>query len=245
MFSAIPVCRASGMFTDRCGHLCFCVPLLGSSQCVPLPPFLHRLMLLRISIHPKGLTPFQAAKVWHLRHVQKLPWAAVREQVRTSDGGHPRRYAVVDAVRRISEQRHTAAFRRTGTATTAYSRCGRKQLLSPQQKAAIVTFVKRWRSKRFCTAAYIVQELQLSCCKKTVVRALNAAGYHWCPVCRRGKLTDAQLAARRAFVDAHVNKPAPWWREHLGLVLRGVTLTNTPRPCKDVRRNAAATSPPR
>ena len=85
MFSAIPVCRASGMVTDGCDHLCFCVPLLGSSQCVPLPPFLHRLMLLRISIHPKGLTPFQAAKAWHLRHVQKLPWAAVREQVRTSE----------------------------------------------------------------------------------------------------------------------------------------------------------------
>ena len=173
-------------------------------------------MLLRLSIHPQGLTPFEAAKAWHLRHVQKLPWRAVREQVRTSDGGHPRRYAVVNAVRRISEQRHTQTFRRTGTASTAYHRCGRKPVLSPQQKSAIVAFVKQWRSKRFCTAAYIVQELRLSCSKKAVTRALNAAGYQrlrqscskkavtralnaagyqWRPVCKRGKLTDAQLAA--------------------------------------------------
>ena len=174
-------------------------------------------MLLRLSIHPQGLTPFEAAKAWHLRHVQKLPWRAVREQVRTSDGGHPRRYAVVNAVRRISEQRHTQTFRRTGTASTAYHRCGRKPVLSPQQKSAIVAFVKQWRSKRFCTAAYIVQELRLSCSKKAVTRALNAAGYQWRPVCKRGKLTDAQLAARKVFVDTHVDKPSSWWRQRGGV----------------------------
>ena len=196
-------------------------------------------MLLRLSIHPQGLTPFEAAKAWHLRHVQKLPWRAVREQVRTSDGGHPRRYAVVNAVRRISEQRHTQTFRRTGTASTAYHRCGRKPVLSPQQKSAIVAFVKQWRSKRFCTAAYIVQELRLSCSKKAVTRALNAAGYQWRPVCKRGKLTDAQLAARKVFVDTHVDKPSSWWRQHVGLVLDGVTLTKAPRPMNLREKHAA------
>ena len=59
-------------------------------------------------------------------------------------------------------------------ATTAYARCGRKQLLDTQQRSAIVEFVKRWRSKRFCTAAYIVQELKLTCSKKIVIRTRSA-----------------------------------------------------------------------
>ena len=196
-------------------------------------------MQLRLSLHPKGLNPFEAAKAWHMRHVQKLPWLAIRERVRTCSGARPRRHALADAVGRISEQRHTAAFRRTGVAATAYTRCGRKQLLDPQQRSAIVEFVKRWRSKRFCTAAYIVQELKLSCSKKTVIRALNAAGYHWRPVSKRGKLTDAQLAARKVFVDAHVDKTASWWRQQFGLVLDGVTLTKAPNPMSTREKHAA------
>ena len=196
-------------------------------------------MLVQSSVHPNGLNPFQAAKAWHLRKVQRLPWKAVREQVRTVSGGHPRRFSVVSAVRRIDDQHNSAAFRSTGVAMTAYGNCGRKQLLTPQQKSAIVAFVKQWRHKRFCTSAYIAQELQLSCGRKTIIRALNAAGYHWHPVSKRGKLSEAQLAARRSFVDAHINKPASWWRQNLGLVLDGVTLTKAPKPLNRREKHAA------
>ena len=189
-----------------------------------------------MALHPKGLTPFEAAKAWHLRQVQKLPWRTVREQVRAVNGDRPNRYALERAVRRIQTQRHTAAFRRTGTAVTAYGNCGRTPVLTPQQKSAIVAFVKQWHSKRFCTAAYIVQELRLGCCKKTVIRTLNAAGYHWCPVSKRGKLTDTQLAERKAFVDAHIDKAASWWCQQFGLVLDGVTLAKAPRPMVSVPR---------
>ena len=196
-------------------------------------------MKLSVALHPKGLSPFEAAKAWHLRQAQKLPWRSVREQVRTVSGGRPNRYALERAVRRIQAQRHTAAFRRTGVATTAYGNCGRTPVLSQQQKSAIVAFVKHWRSRRFCTAAYIVQELRLSCCKKTVIRTLNAAGYHWRPVSKRGKLTGAQLAERKAFVDAHLDKSASWWRAQFGLVLDGVTLTKAPRPMSKREKHAA------
>lgn len=198
-----------------------------------------RAMRMSVSLHPKGLSPFEAAKAWHLREVEKLPWLAVRKQVRTLDGGQPRRYAVVDAVKRISAQRHTAAFRRTGVATTAYRNCGRKHVLTVRQRSAIVAFVKQWRHKRFCTASYIVQELRLSCNKKAVIRALNAAGYTWRAVSKQGKLTDAQIAARKAFVDAHIGKSAAWWRQQLGLVLDGVTLTKAPKPMSQREKHAA------
>ena len=49
----------------------------------------------------------------------------------------------------------------------------------------------------------------------------------------------AWLAARRAIVDAPVNKPASWWREHFGLVLDGVTLTKAPRPLSKRKKHAA------
>ena len=73
----------------------------------------------------------------------------------------------------------------------------------------------------------------MSCSKWTVVRVLNAAGYHWRPVSKRGKLAEAQLAARKVFVDAHVDKTSSWWREHFGLalVVRSTSsLLNTPGP---------------
>ena len=76
-------------------------------------------------------------------------------------------------------------------------------MLSAQEKASVVDFVRRWRSKRFCTAAYIIQELRLACKKKTIHRALGEAGYHWRPAPKRSQLTEAQLAARKVFVDAH------------------------------------------
>ena len=189
--------------------------------------------------HPAGLNPFQAAKAWHLRKCSKLPWREVRTQLLTVSGRRPSRKAMFHAVARIEAQRHTTGFRRTGAATLAYQNCGRKPMLSAQEKASVVDFVRRWRSKRFCTAAYIIQELRLACKKKTIHRALGEAGYHWRPAPKRSKLTEGQLAARKVFVDTHIDKPVVWWRQHFGLVLDGVTLTKAPRPLSKREKHAA------
>ena len=195
-------------------------------------------MLFRCVVHPKGLDPFQAAKAWHLRMQEGLPWKVVRLQVRTMSGAHPGKMAAEDAVSRVDAQRSTSKFRKTGIASSGYARCGCAPLLSPEQKKAVVAFVKRWRNKRFCTANYIIQELKLSCKKKTVHRVLNDAGYHWRPVAKKGKLSEAQLKQRQAFVDAHLKKPAAWWRKHMGLVLDGVTLTRAPKPFSGKEKHA-------
>ena len=168
---------------------------------------------------PQGLDPFQAAKAWHLRKQEGLPWKVVRFQVHTMSGTHPGMDAVQDAVGRVEAQRRTSKFRKAGVASSGYARCGRTPLLSSEQKKAVIAFVKRWCHKRFCTANYIIQELKLCCKKKTVHRVLNDAGYHWRPVAKKGKLSEAQLKQRKAFVDVHINKTAAWWRKHMGLVL--------------------------
>ena len=139
-------------------------------------------MIYRCTVHPKGLDPFQAAKAWHLRVQQGLPWKAVRSLVRTASNEAPGQDALEDAVARVDEQRCTPEFKKSGVAKSGYANCGRTPTLTPAQRKAVVDFVKRWRNKRFCTANYIIQELRLRCKKKTVHRVLNAAGYHWRPV---------------------------------------------------------------
>ena len=119
-------------------------------------------MLFSYSVHPKGLDPFQAARAWHLRAIQGMAWKEVRSLVRTVSGMRPGQDALEDAVARVDTQRHTAAFKKCGVAKSGYANCGRAPLLTPDQKQAVVAFVKRWRSKRFCAANYIIQERKLT-----------------------------------------------------------------------------------
>ena len=205
----------------------------------PIPQLVCQAMLYRCTLHPKGLNPFQAAKAWHLRKKLKQSWHKIRSQLRTVNGSRPGQDAAEDAVARVEAQRHTAHFRKFGAAKLGYAKCGKKPVLSDAQRKAVVDFVKRWRQKRFCTRNYIIQELKLACKKKTVHRTLNEAGYHWRPVPKKGKLTPEQLAKRKAFVDAHLNKTAAWWRESFGLVLDGVTLTRPPKPLSGKEKHAA------
>jgi len=146
-------------------------------------------MIFRCAVHPKGLDPFQAAKAWHLRVQQGLPWKAVRLLVRTVSNKAPGQDALEDAVALVDARQHTPEFKKSGIAKTSYANCGRASMLTPAQKKAIVDCVKRWRDKRFCTANYIIQELKLTCKKQTAHRVMNAAGYHWRPVVKKGKLT--------------------------------------------------------
>ena len=60
-------------------------------------------MLVHCSVHPKGLDPFLSAKAWHLRKVQRLPWKAAWERLRTASGGWPQRDSVANAARRIDD----------------------------------------------------------------------------------------------------------------------------------------------
>ena len=81
-------------------------------------------MIFRYAVHPKGMDPFQAAKAWHLRRVDGMSWKVVRSLVRTVSGAPPGQDAVEDAVARVDTQRQTAAFKRSGAATTGYANCG-------------------------------------------------------------------------------------------------------------------------
>ena len=47
-----------------------------------------------VSLHPKGLDPFQAARAWFLRRKLKQSWGEVRKQVHTVAGKVPGKRAL-------------------------------------------------------------------------------------------------------------------------------------------------------
>ena len=55
-----------------------------------------------VTLHPKGLNPFQSAKALFLRKKSKLPWKEVRQQVRTVNGKVPGQAAVENAVHSVT-----------------------------------------------------------------------------------------------------------------------------------------------
>ena len=58
-----------------------------------------------VSMHPKSLGPFQAAKAWFLRTKSKLEWKEVRKQVRTVNGALPGQKSLENAVKRVAVQK--------------------------------------------------------------------------------------------------------------------------------------------
>ena len=100
----------------------------------------------------------------------------------------------------------------------------------PQQEKDIVKFVKRWRSKRFCTCRYIPHELRLPVDRRTINNVLNRAGFYWRPVPKTTSLSKDDLDRRRSFVEKYEKHTAERWEENLNLALDGVTLTKAPKP---------------
>ena len=191
-------------------------------------------MKYTMTLHPNGLDPWAAAKVWLLRTECKKPWSEIQKKVRTVSGKRPGLRALENAVKRQDKLKKKQAM-----AKLNYGNCGRKSDLSPAQQEAVIEFVAKWRSKRFCTAAYIIRELKLKVGKRTVHRVLNRAGFSWRPVPKKSKLTHTDLAKRKEWVDARLHWTGKRWAQEIGLVLDGVTLTRAPKPLTGAQKHAA------
>ena len=189
--------------------------------------------VLSVMVHPRGLSLQESAKAWYLNAVEKKPLRTVRDQVVNLAGERPSKSTVEEAVRRMK------ASGKRRLPETKYSNCGRHCILTTDQEKRIVAFVKKWRSKRFCTCRYIRQEMRLKVGVRTIQRALNKYGFYWRPVAKKQPLSSAQLAARKAFVDKHYSYGASWWARNFGLVFDGVTLTKAPKPMSGRAKHAA------
>ena len=127
-----------------------------------------------------------------------MKWEDIQKEVKTMEGKRPKSDKPVrNAVTRVS----TAGAK--GIAMTMYHNCGRrygedggKYLITPRQEKEVVNFVMMWRKMRFCTCKYIRRELKLEATPRTIARALNRNGYHWCQVSKKMPLTPKQLEQR-------------------------------------------------
>ena len=131
------------------------------------------MVLVRVSIHPSGLAPAEAAKAWYLRTKEKAEWKEIRAQCVNAKGKTPSMGACRTAVARMCAVKK----KRQAVPTTNYANCGRNTLLTEAEEKKVLDFVKKWRHKRFCVAKHIVAELKLKCSARTVARCLNRKGY--------------------------------------------------------------------
>ena len=113
-----------------------------------------------------------------------------------------------------------------GYPSSNYANCGRRKLLTEEQERRIVSFVKAWRNKRFCTCSYIRSALKLKVTKRAVSNVLNRHGYFWRALPKVRGLSEAELAKRKAWVEMYVNKTPAWWQEHILPTEAFVTNTN-------------------
>ena len=176
-----------------------------------------------------------------MRKKQKMKWKEIQKVVKNIQGKQPDSdHAVRNAVHRMDN----AGAR--GIASTKYKNCGRrygedggKYLLTPRQNKELVNFVQQWRHKRFCTCKYIRRELKLEATARTIARALNRNGYHWCQVAKKSPLTAKQLEKRKVWVKRFIDKSPTWWRQNMHLVFDGVTLTKAPKTLDSRQKHAA------
>ena len=192
------------------------------------------MVVVHVTVRNSGLHPLQACKAWHLVKKEGYSLRAAAAEVVTMDGKHPKQHALRNAIARVSTRAKNPL-----PGCTQYANCGRKKALTETQTKEAVAFVQKWRHKRFCTCRYIIQELGLPVTKRTLARALNAAGFHWKKVPRTMRLTDKEMAKRKVWVEKYENMSAAWWQENMNLVLDGVTLTMAPKSLNDREKHAA------
>jgi transposase len=188
--------------------------------------------IVQVSLHPRGLHPTEAARAWHLHVEEGTSLNDVRKQVVNLSGSTPSVKAVWNAIHRTNAVRNPLDIPQS-----KYANCGRKRKLAHQQEKAVVSFVKKWRNRRFCTCSYIRSAMKLKVTTRTVSRVLNRHGYFWRSLPKVRGLSSDELAKRKAWIDKFVDKTPAWWQDNFGLVLDGVTLTTAPKPLSARQRH--------
>ena len=186
-----------------------------------------------VTLHPSGLSLAASAQAWYLREKQQWKWNDIQQEVRNIRREVPSLKAIRNGVERVRQAGNK------GHPTTAYSNCGRQRALTDVEERAIAAFVKQWRAKRFCTCKYIAQELKLDVTPRTVGNVLNRHGYYWRRVPRVTPLEQKHIHKRKAFVEKHIERSAGWWKNHMSLIIDGVTLTRAPASLSGRQKHAA------
>ncbi len=192
--------------------------------------------VIQVHLHPNGLHPIEAIKAWHMHENEGLSLDEIigGGEVLNLQGEVVGKKVLWSAIKRVKNMGRGQLL-----PTTSYHKCGRTDILTDHQQKDIVAFVKKWRSKRFCTCRYIKRELKLKVSPKTIARVLNNNGFYWRRVPRIHGLSKEHIAERKVFVEKYASRSAAWWGENMNMVLDGVTLTMPPKPLSKREKHAA------
>ena len=195
------------------------------------------MVLVHSVVHPRGLHPVMAVRAHHLYTEEGLSLRDICDEVHNMQGKRPSVKCVWSGVKRTNEVLASSVGK--VLPETGYKKCGRTDLLTDAQKLQVLNFVEAWRSKRFCTCAYISKELALGVSRQTITRCLAEFWYRWKPVSKKQRLSDTQLKAREDFWNKYGDKNSDWWISSMNRVLGGVTLTTAPKGLSKREKHAA------
>ena len=186
------------------------------------------------TVHKYGLAPLEAVRAYAKNQDEgmSLDDIIAEGDIVNYQGDVLGKYALWSAIKRVRE-----STQQQGYPTSNYSSCGGHKILSDTQTRMIVSFVKTWRHKRFCTCDYIRRELRLPCCAKTVNNVLNEHGHSWKTVPKIQGLSQDQLKAREAFVTRYLGKPDSWWRVLRRIMKRVKNRENRESCCENLLNN--------
>ena len=133
------------------------------------------MVLLRMRVHPRGLSLAQQRKVYVRRAVHKEPWETIAPQIRNLQGAVPGWKVCRDAFNRMTKER----------GADNYANCGRNAVITPELRKWVVCRLKALRRNTVCTSALLQRELAAKTGviveASTVRRHLKEAGYAWMP----------------------------------------------------------------
>ena len=185
-----------------------------SGACAPAGPgcsriVLHSLalenlamVLLRQTVHPRGLSIAQQRKVFSLRTMKthtkkKMSWEKISMKVVNLQGEHPYWQVCRDAFNQMSA--------RSGITKYKYANCGRRPVLDATARKWLVRRMLALRKTGLCTSTILQRSLaecrEIIVEASTVRKALKWEGYKWLRRGHKRRFSGPQLEERRTFVD--------------------------------------------
>ena len=182
------------------------------------------MVLVRVSRHPRGLSPAMQQRVYALRTVHKMSFQAIAPKVKNLAGDEPNWQVCRDTYHRLCACGPAACSK--------YQNCGRSATITPEIRRWLVSRLKVLRKTTVCTSTMLQRELAK---KKgviveasTVRRHLVAAGYKWLPRSTARTYTDEERRQRKDFAEKVLEMTPQQLKSKVHLSMDGVVLTIPP-----------------
>ena len=185
-----------------------------------------QMVIITENVSRRSLNFANQRRAYLLRHIKKLSWEKIAEQVVNLENEHPSWVTVRDTVTDFSEAKGCRKFQ--------YSKCGRKpwKLTTDVQQFLIRRMLGDRVSKIVTSVslqADLAAEKGVVIEDSTIRKFLRSKGYQWLPRSQKRKYTKEQRRTRMAFAEAVLRLSKAALREKLCMSLDGVVLSAPPQ----------------